>query len=232
MLTLFQFPPMWDLPNVSPFCLKLETYLRLAAVPYQIKVVRDLRKAPKGKVPFIEDEGQVIADTGIIIEYLKRQYGDPLDGHLNDFRRAHGLAIQRLLEEHLYWTALYSRWIDDTNWPLVKKTFFQPVPALLRGLVSNRARNNMQAELHGHGMGRHSKDDIYKLGLDDLRALKAILTDQPYLLGDVVTSVDATGYAFLTNIIDVPVKSPLKDYAASLQCFRDYCDRVKELSGF
>jgi hypothetical protein len=81
-------------------------------------------------------------------------------------------------------------------------------------------------------MGRHTKEEIYKLGLDDLRALKAILTDQPYLLGDVVTSVDATGYAFLTNVIDVPVESPLKDYAASLQCFRDYCDRVKELSGF
>lgn len=232
MLTLFQFPPMWGLPNVSPFCLKLETYLRLAGIPYTVKPIINVSKAPKGKVPFIEDNGQIIADSGFIIDYLKRQYGDPLDGHLNDFRRAQGLALQRLIEEHMYWTALYSRWIDEANWSVLKKTFFQRVPGLMRSFVANRVQKKLWSQLNGQGIGRHTKDEIYKLGLDDLRALKAILTDQPFLLGDVVTSVDASGYAFLTNIIDVPVESPLKDYAASLQCFRDYCDRVKELAGF
>ena len=32
-IKLFQFPRMFDIPNVSPFCCKLETWLRIAQVP-------------------------------------------------------------------------------------------------------------------------------------------------------------------------------------------------------
>ncbi len=30
MITLFQFPAAFNVPNASPYCLKLETWLRLA----------------------------------------------------------------------------------------------------------------------------------------------------------------------------------------------------------
>lgn len=232
MITLYQFAPLWGLPNVSPFCLKLEAYLRLTNLKYNIKVIGDPRKAPKGKAPFISDDGKVIADSGFVIQYLKEKYGDPLDGHLNQVRQADSLAWQRLFEEHLYWVSLYARWIDDRNWPKVKADYFQRVNSLMRSFVANRVRKNMMAELQGHGMGRHSRDEIYQLGIDDLKALQAVLTAQPFIAGDVITSIDATGYAFLTNIIDVPIESPLKDYAASVPCFRHYCDLMKEQCGF
>ena len=54
---LYQFPSAWGLPNPSPFCMKLEVFLRLAEIPYEIVTWPDPRKAPKGKLPFIEHEG-------------------------------------------------------------------------------------------------------------------------------------------------------------------------------
>jgi hypothetical protein len=35
MIKLYQFAPAWDVPNLSPFCVKVETYLKehLAARP-------------------------------------------------------------------------------------------------------------------------------------------------------------------------------------------------------
>ena len=33
MIKLFQFPPAFGLPNASPFCMKLETWLRMAGLP-------------------------------------------------------------------------------------------------------------------------------------------------------------------------------------------------------
>jgi hypothetical protein len=32
-LKLFQFPRMFAIPNLSPFCCKLETWLRIARLP-------------------------------------------------------------------------------------------------------------------------------------------------------------------------------------------------------
>ena len=60
---LYQFPPAWGLPNPSPFCMKLEVFLRLAEIPYEVVTWPDPRKAPKGKLPFIEHEGTRIADS-------------------------------------------------------------------------------------------------------------------------------------------------------------------------
>ena len=36
MITLHQPPRAWGMPNVSPFCVKLETYLRMTGVEYQV----------------------------------------------------------------------------------------------------------------------------------------------------------------------------------------------------
>ena len=58
---LFQLPRMFGIPNVSPFCWKLETWLRSRRFPYEVVDAPDPRKAPKGKLPFIEDAGVRIA---------------------------------------------------------------------------------------------------------------------------------------------------------------------------
>ena len=82
MIKLYQFAPAFGLANASPFCMKLETYLRMAALPFEIPcaTLSHLQKAPMGKMPYIEDEGRTLADTTFIIDYLKARYGDPLDG--------------------------------------------------------------------------------------------------------------------------------------------------------
>ena len=42
MLKLYQFERTWGIPNLSPFCCKIETYLRMADIQqtYQQKPVR------------------------------------------------------------------------------------------------------------------------------------------------------------------------------------------------
>jgi glutathione S-transferase len=77
MLKLYQFSPRWNIPNTSPFCLKLETYLRMAQIPYTNKYVNDPRKSPKGKLPYILDDGKKIADSNLIIDYLQLKHNSP-----------------------------------------------------------------------------------------------------------------------------------------------------------
>ena len=119
-ITLYQFPPVWG-RNASPFTLKLEAWLRLAGVPYEVSdSFADFRRAPKGKLPYIDDRGRRIADSGLIIEYLSRSRGIDLDGWLSPRQRAEALALQRLLEDHFYFILGYARWLDPVGWPAVR----------------------------------------------------------------------------------------------------------------
>ena len=70
MIKLYQYLPAFGLPNASPFCMKLETYLRMAGLPFEAPVVslRELGRAPKGKMPYIEDGVRIPADSTFIME--------------------------------------------------------------------------------------------------------------------------------------------------------------------
>jgi hypothetical protein len=43
-IKLFQFSRMLGIPNISPFCCKLETWLRIAGVSYEVVDTSDPRK--------------------------------------------------------------------------------------------------------------------------------------------------------------------------------------------
>ncbi len=230
MIKLYQFPPAFGLPNMSPFCMKVETYLRMAGLEYECPRGAHLTKSPKGKMPYVEDTnagGKLVADSTFIIDYLKRTHGDALDAKLSARERALALVIQRTFEESLYWTAVYSRWIEDAGFAIVGEAAFARLKFPMRQLVPVFARRVMRKALHGQGMGRHSRDEIYAIGCRDISALAELLGEQAYFVGDEPTSIDATGYAFMANLLWVPIDSPLRAHAQKLPNLEAYCQRMK-----
>ena len=230
MIKLYQFPPAYGLPNMSPFCMKVETYLRMAELPYECPRNADIFKSPKGKMPYIEDTragGKIVADSSFIIDYLKATYGDMLDANLSARQRALGVVIQRTFEESLYWPVVYSRWIEDVGFETVKEAAFSKLKFPLRQIVPVMARRGLRKELHGQGTGRHSPEEIYAIGCRDVSALSELLGDQPFFLGDEPTSIDATGYGFLANLLWVPIDLPIRRHAQTLPNLEAYCQRMK-----
>ena len=227
MIKLYQFKPAWGLPNPSPFCMKVETYLRMAGLSYGVINGAVPFKAPKKKLPYIEDGTQLVADSGFILEYLKKTYGDPLDADLSEADRVIAHALRRLFEENLYWVALYTRWIEESIYLETKRVFFGAIPPILRELVAGRVRKGIRKALYAQGTGRHSRDEIYDIGKADLTAVSVWLGEKPFFIGATATSVDAIAYAFLANILVPPLKSPLKDHGMSLPNLSAYCERMK-----
>ncbi len=226
MIKLHQFARTWGIPNLSPFCCKLETYLRLSKIPYEV-IESMPPKAPKGKLPFIEDDDRKIADSDLIIQHLIRTYGDKLDADLSPAQKATSFAMQRLLEDHLFWVTLYTRWqYSDENWQVNKKAIFHPFPPLIRDIVASVFRFLIRRQIYGQGIGRHTSEEIFQLGRNDLDALSDFLADKPYFMGNKPTSLDATAFGFLINTIDCPIESPVKEYACRKQNLDDYCQRI------
>jgi glutathione S-transferase len=228
MIKLYQFAPAFGLPNASSFCLKLETYLRMVELPFESVYGIEMGKAPKGKMPYIVDGDKTIGDSNFIIEYLKQTYGDRADAHLTPAERAISLAMRRLIEENLYWMMVHNRWMEPANWEITKEVFFKDLPPILKAIVPNIARNDTRKKLECHGMGKHSTDEIYAIGIADLLALSDFLSDKLFFFGDEPTSLDASAYGILANILGSPFDSPVKDRAHQLTNIVAYRDRMRD----
>lgn len=228
MITLYHFFPALGLPDPSPFCVKVETFLRMVDADFNKVSLGDPSKGPKGKLPYIKDGGDVVPDSGFIVKYLLNKYHYPIDDHLTSEQHGIGVAIIRLLEEHLYWAIVHSRWIDDDIWPRVRESFFGKMPWLARCSVPLLARVRVKVYLYAHGLGRHSHNEINVLADDNLRAVAGILGDNEYILGSRPSSYDASVYAFISTILCSELDTPLKEIAAQYGSLSRYCERMRQ----
>jgi len=226
-LVVHQIPSAWGLPTIGPFSLKLEAYLRIVEIPYRTILDATPFKGPKGKLPWIEHEGKSIGDSGFIIEYLERRFQCDPDRSLSPAERAVALAMRRLVEENLYWTLVYDRWMVEENWPTVRDAVLGMIPLPMRYVIAPLARRGVRKQLEGHGIGRHTREEIHAIGCKDVGAIGDFLGDKPYLMGAEATGIDATAYGFLTNIMNVPVASPVKDEALKRANLVEYVGRFR-----
>lgn len=228
MLTLYQGkrPQGWNgIPNISPFCVKLETYLRMAKIEYKPRAA-DPRKAPKAKIPFIDHDGKRIADSNHIIAHLKQRFGDKVDAHLTAEQRALALALTRMTEEHTYYIGMFFRWGDDVSFQKLGEFFKPLLPKLIGPMILKALRKNFLKTVHLQGVGRHSRAEVLEMGKEDIEAWSALLGDKPYFLGDKPSSLDATMYGFLVNTLWVPWPSEYKDFALTKTNLVAFCDRM------
>lgn len=226
VIVLFQPPAYHGIPCLSPFGTKVETYLRMVGLPYRTRM-GDPRKNPKGKIPWIEDDGHFVTDSSDILDYLKKKYGDPLDAALTPAQRGVGLFVRRTLEEHLYWALVYARWMEAEGFALTRE-FFKPIlPPVIGGVILDKViRGSLRKSLHAHGLGRHAREDIYRRGVEDIDALAAVLGDKPFLLGDQPTSFDASAFALTSGLVRHPLDTPLKRAVAGHANLAAYDERM------
>ncbi|MCI0653931.1 MAG: glutathione S-transferase family protein [Methylococcaceae bacterium] len=226
MIKLYQFARIPNVPNQSQFCSKVETYLRLAKLPYAVEETLPM-KAPRGKLPYIEDNGTVVSDSRLIVEYLKSTYGERLDNDLTDLEIATARSLQRLIEEHFYWVTMYTRWLyTEENWQQNKRAIFGVLPPVIRDAAAAIYRRLIKGQIHGHGLGRLSTDEIFDLGKTDIDTIATVLDEKPYMMGSHPTTIDATAFGFLTTTLNVPIESPVKAYAQSKSNLARYCNRM------
>jgi glutathione S-transferase len=228
MICLYKFYPAFGLTDPSPFCVKVETFLRMVGAEYQTVSLSDPRKGPKGKLPFLTDGDKTIADSTFIIKYLIETYHYPIDTDLRAEQRALGLAISRMLEEHLYWAIVYQRWIDPSNWRKISARFFGDLPPVIRSIVPMLARASVKRALHGQGLGRHQPAEILTLAEDDIRAVSDLLGQQDFILGNSPSSFDATVYAFVSSILYCTLDSPSKQTVLGYENLSRYCERMRQ----
>lgn len=223
MITLYTFGPSFGLPDPSPFVTKTEVLLKLAGLDYRTKRA-DVRKAPKGKLPYIDDNGNPIADSTLIRMHLEDSRRIDFDAGLSPEQRGIAWAVEKMLEDHLYWALMDARWTRDEDFDKGPRRYFDPIPAPVRPLIIGLVRRQFKRNLWGHGMGRHERADIERLAARCVEAVANVLGDKPFLMGPQPCGADATVFAFILGLLCPHFESATRDVGeqhANLVAYRD-----------
>jgi glutathione S-transferase len=213
MLTLYSYPSLFGVADNNGYGLKVFAFLKLAGVPFVHEHIFDASAAPRGQLPYIVDDGEMVGDSDSIIAHVTRRHRVDMDGELTAAQRDTNLMVSRMLDD-LYWVMSYSRWKDDAFWPAFSAALRREHPSLTEAGLMKAKEFNAQRYYY-QGIGRYAPPAAYARGLADLQVLANLVPDNGFVHGPSPTSVDAAIYGFIANIHFYAIDTPLKQFVAA-----------------
>ncbi|KAK6186997.1 hypothetical protein SNE40_006251 [Patella caerulea] len=207
-------------PSLSPFCLKVETYLRMNKIPYEN--AKYIKLSSKGKVPWIEYNEDVVNDSSFIIEYFNKKLNIDVDRVLTDKEKAISRAFQKMIEENFVWCFALSRWVynytDIDSW--------MGCGWLIAKIIGRKVAKAAWAA----GMGRHSQSEVEHIFNEDMKALSDFLGNKDFMMGSQPTEIDCSAFGMLAQILWHSPKQPCETWIKEkYPNLKEYCLRMKDL---
>ena len=172
----------------SPFCMKVRLILDYKGVEYEaVNPLRHFgairRRGRIGKVPAMEIDGELIADSTDIAYALDARFPDP--PLLPQSRRERGLchALEDWADESLYFVGLYYRWYEEQGRKPIAGVFAAASPLIGRIAYSYYLRRVL-GQIRGQGTLRKPPEHVARDLQRHLDAVEALAAPGPYLLGD------------------------------------------------
>ncbi|XP_060602044.1 failed axon connections homolog [Ruditapes philippinarum] len=182
-------------PDTSHFVVKLETYLRFHNILYQSDFnIDNYKLGPKQKVPWIEYNDVTLGDSQMIIEFLNKELNVDMDAHLSKQEKALAWAIQKWIEEFMYWISVQWTWVL-----FIEETFqdgISPFPLDEKSAVKDWVANMTYTA----GIGRHSEEEILEMTVSNLRKFSDILGERQYIFGDKMSTVDCSAFGIFSQM--------------------------------
>ncbi|KEG15051.1 hypothetical protein DQ04_00201040 [Trypanosoma grayi] len=218
----------WELaPSVSPPCTKVETFLRLAKIPYEVHVVQDTSVSPTECPSCIVHNGRRIEDFNAI-EYLTTEFQVEMDQVLTEEQKAIGTLIKSMLEYESR-VAYYLTITGDGAHCVVShaaRVFGLPRVLVMLFVWKLRGKVLRIADLVGLSPSKAQYEAEY---LRDFQAIEHIIGDKAFLFGDTPSSLDCGVYAALLPIVMLQearqVSAPFA-YVAQSEVLTGYVQRM------
>jgi len=231
LVYLIQFPRAGSVPSLSPFALKMETWLRMADIPYKNVSNEFKYESVRNQIPFVELNGRQISDTEVIIQELTRIFNIKMDEHLNELAAAEATAFHSLIEDRLRWYCWYYRALNNTFIATSDGVIghFEGVQRLIfKEVVVKWMKYKLSRKCQSHGVGKLMPSEVDGFVKRDLKAVSTFLVDKRYLMGENFCSLDATAFGHLTMFYFCLMNSEIKQFMISdCKNIIDYLNNVK-----
>ena len=217
--------------DISPFCIRVEAYLRLIHQPYVKHVTNNYVENPRHKIPFANVFGEMVDDSSRIIKVIQRKLHleeKSDDATLTVAQRTTGHLVRSLLFQDFYFTLLHA--LADTSWGhnLIRDVVKDKVPLpFLRPWIVRRIIEREHSNSWGQGYGRYPETYIVEKAIQDFHALSETLGDNKYILGTAEPTVyDTDLYAFMSWCFLETAFKPLSWMGFSKQKFPNLVDHT------
>uniref|UniRef100_A0A0P4WCJ7 GST C-terminal domain-containing protein n=1 Tax=Scylla olivacea TaxID=85551 RepID=A0A0P4WCJ7_SCYOL len=224
VVLLHQFRRGRFCPNLSPFALKVEAFLRLANIRY--KIDEETPFGPKGKCPWITINREDIADSEMVLDDLTERFNVQLDSQLETREAAVVESARVLADEHLFWCVIAWRyWLDGCTTFLKTQTFGRFLNIAFPFFMKKGTKKRTEEQ----GLGVHSPEEIYQICKKDCNTLAGILGDRPFFGGENPCRADCAVFGQLAQLM---WNAPGTRYEALVTVDNPslalYCIRMKE----
>lgn len=185
-------------PSLSPFCEKLEAFMRLAQIPYKRHVCNSPMMSPTGRLPLIIHNGQCIADSELIIEYLTGAFQVGMDASLTKEQRATAQAVRVALDYAILPAIERTIYCENPRPYITFAVEGIKLPQFLTPVICAIVAGSLKRHFRITGLGAYSREQYEELLNRNVEALIGMLDNNDYLLGTPApTSVDCAVYGAL-----------------------------------
>lgn len=223
--------------SISPFCLKVEAYLRANNIDYEaVEHVKLFDRFSRHKLPAIQYNDMLIQDSTAIINFLEETVlpagskpSLPIDFDLDEKQRDLSTMVIAMAENSLVPLIVHFRWHYEPGWQQFKPLILGSLPFPLTLFVPKLARDNAIKKLNAMGTGLYTVEELTAQASKFLAVLSRQLGSNKFFFGDKFHTVDATLFGVLFQCVrvdlDIPVCHLVKEYDNLVK----YVNTVEEL---
>ncbi|NWK98398.1 hypothetical protein DM806_22560 [Sphingobium lactosutens] len=231
MIILYQFA-------TSPFTEKVRRALNYKGIAFEAHDV-DRAKAAAGaysrvskvgKFPAIDHDGTIVQDSTDILEYLDTTFKDRPLAPQSIRDRALAAIIEDWADESLYFYEITVRLAWAHNLDRALDEFAVSFPHLSRDDLRTYFLDAAGKLTAAQGVGRKDHPTIVRDLERHFGALDNLLEDQPWLVGDTISSADISAAAQVSALLYAEEARAIVERCANIRAWRERLDALAPIS--
>lgn len=124
---------------------------------------------------------------------------------------------------------IYHSFVTDLADTRIMSPLLGVMPTPLNYVMSWLLSHHLQKSLWGHGIGRHSSEEIYSIAERDLRAVSELLGRKKFVMGNKPCLLDAVMFGLVSVFIwNVPRSPQAKLIRSELKNLQEHCYNIRE----
>jgi len=238
LVYMYQGPRCAVLPSTNPACLKLETWLRLTNVKFE-SVTQHKMTSRKGQLPFVELNGEEIAESPSLLQELATRIGVGIDEWLTSEQRNISYCIITMLDNHF--SLILKAWISKNPKEMLKAYNITDLQQLIRtkwpkpilNFIFKRKMKHLSKKISAVQIDVKDTEGLQLSAQEDLETISNLLGDQMFFFGSTPSTLDISVFSHIAQLVYMKpdAKCYLRDWLNSnCKNIVEMCYRIQTIA--